>query len=184
MLPYMDGLLGIAFDLAAKADPSDASTFNTLLDDAVQWLISYGITPDNGGLYNGSLFVGCIPPIFNTTTGPAAQCYGTANGPFSGPTSPSQNRTLSMEVIKALARDYAAFGSAAVKATADLLMSQAFSKPGTGGPNPDGFYISDYDVGGGFVNGLPPLGSAPKWMGEGWGWAEPVIWSAVRAATF
>ena len=182
--PVFVGLLGIAFDLAAKADPSDATTFNSLLDDAVQWIIQYGITPDNGGLYNGSLRVGCIPPIFHTDTSTAAQCYGTANGPFTGPVSPSQSRTLSMEVIKAFARDYAVFGSSVVKATADRLMSQAFSKPGTGGPNPDGFYVSDFDVTGGFMNGTPPLGSAPKWMGEGWGWAEPAIWSAARTAAF
>jgi hypothetical protein len=126
------------------------------------------VDPFQGGAYYGSMFVGCVPPIATTNVA----CN-------SG--SPSQTRTVSLDVMRALSMGYQNTGNPMIKATADLFMSQMFSKPGTGGPNPDGFYISDFDAPGGFTSGAPPLGSAPKWAGQLCGFEEACdMWPAVR----
>ena len=76
--------------------------------------------------------------------------------------------------------DFLTFGNPTVKSTMDTLMSQMFSKPGTGGLNPDGFYIGDFDPSGLFVSGIPPAGTAPKWTGQGCGYTEACdIWPAL-----
>jgi hypothetical protein len=171
VLPYMEGILGTGFGLAAIAlddypdGGASAALYRSYLDDIVQWLIASGMNPVYGGLYSGSDFVGCVPPISSANRA----CNP---GGYSGP------RTLSLDVMRAFAMDYQNTGSPAVKAAANTLMSQMFSKPGTGGPNPDGYYISDFD--GSFTTGTPPLGSAPKWAGQLCGFAEACdMWPAV-----
>jgi hypothetical protein len=171
ILPYSEGMLGTGFGWAAMAmdgyDAPSAALFRSYLDDTVQWLITYGMDPLTGGLYYGSMFPGCVPPI-----APGNVACGTTENQ-------SQTRTLSLDVMRAFSMDYQNTGSPTVKAAADALMSQMFSKPGTGGPNPDGFYISDFD--GFFTTGGPPVGSAPKWAGQLCGFEETCdMWPAVR----
>ncbi len=169
--PYMAGILGTGFGFAAMAmdgyDAPSAALYRSYLDDTVQWLIQFGMDPLTGGMYYGSYHIGCVPPI------PAGNvACGTTE-------SQSQTRTLSLDVMRAFAMDYQNTSSPAVRTAADTLMSQMFSKPGTGGPNPDGFYISDFD--GSYITGLPPLGAAPKWAGQLCGFAEACdMWPAVR----
>jgi hypothetical protein len=172
-LPYMEGLLGTAFGWDAMAmdgyDAPSAALFRKYLDDTVQWLITYGMNPSQGGLYSGTQFVGCVPPI------------PTTNRSCNPPGAISGSRALSLDVMRAFAMDYQNTGSPVVKTAADLLMSQMFSKPGTGGLNPDGYYISDFD--GTFTSGIPPIGSAPKWAGQLCGYEEACdMWPAVRTA--
>jgi hypothetical protein len=169
----MEGILGTAFGLDAMAldgyDATSAALYRRYLDNIAKWLITDGINPFVGGLYAGSGFVGCVPPIALTNVA----CNGG---------SPTQNRTLSLDVMRALAMDYQNTGSPTVRAATDLLMSQMFSKPGTGGPNPDGFYISDFD--GVFTTGIPPGGTAPKWAGQLCGFEEACdMWPAVRSVS-
>ena len=140
--------------------------------DAVQWIRLYGINRDsvNGGAFTGAQFPGCIPPIPSTDR----MCYPAG-------ATPSQNRTLAAELMRALGAAYAHSPSADLKADGDRLMSQMFSKPGTGGLNPDGFYVSDWDdVTGTYLTGTPPLGIAPKWFGEFFGFSNTAIGSNAR----
>jgi hypothetical protein len=160
--PFMEGHLGLAFHYASLAmagyDAPSAATYASYRDSLVAWEFSYGYNPTAGGLYNGTLFPGCATfPL--SSSGPVAGCYPVG-------VTQSQARTLSLDIMRFLADSYAATPQPATLTLGNLLMSQMFSKPGTAGPNPDGFYLSDLDVGGTFVTGTPPLGSAPKWAGE------------------
>lgn len=173
--PYQQGILGAAFGWAAMAmadggfDLSAATTYRGYLHDTVMWQINNGFNPAYGGLYAGSEYIGCIPPI---SAGNAACNPGGYTG----------SRTLSLDIMRAFAMDYQNSANTTVRTGADLLMSQMFSKPGTGGPNPDGFYLSDYDYPNGtFVSGPPPTGTAPKWAGQLCGFEEACdMWPAVR----
>jgi hypothetical protein len=174
--PFMMGHLAQAFGTAAKAmrdyDPDSEALFNTYMDNAVQWLITYGTNPDLGGFYSASMHVGCVPPISSSNL----PCYPAG-------ASASSARTLATEAMRAYAMDYQVTGSPTVKAAADALMDRFFSKPGTGGPNPDGFYLSDYENTGFFMFGTPPNGTAPKWAGVLCGYTEACdTWPAARIA--
>lgn len=174
--PFMEGLLATAFSMAASALDGYNNTardlFHHYTADAVQWIRTYGINRDStGGAFTGAQFPGCIPPIPSTDR----MCYPAG-------ATPSQNRTLAAELMRALGAAYAHSPSADLKADGDRLMSQMFSKPGTGGPNPDGFYVSDWDdVTGTYLTGTPPLGIAPKWFGEFFGFSNTGDWAAQRA---
>lgn len=175
ILPYSQGLLGTAFGWAAKAmddggfDPASAITYRQYLHETVQWLRANSLNTISGGLYSGSQFVGCIPPIALTNIG----CQSADQ---------SGTRSLSLDIMRDLSMDYLQNGSpSATLSTADLLMSQMFSKPDTGGPNPDGFYITGFNPTGTYVTGTPPGGSAPKWAGQLCGYEEACdMWPAAR----
>lgn len=175
ILPYSQGILGTSFGWAAKAmddgafDPAAAILYRQYMHETVTWLQNYALNPISGGLYSGTLFVGCIPPISSSNVG----CF---SGDISGA------RTLSLDVMRDLSMDYLQNGQpSATFTTADLLMSQMFSKPGTGGPNPDGNYINQYD---GFYTDpsiLPPVGQQPIWAGQLCGFEEACdMWPAAR----
>jgi hypothetical protein len=95
--------------------------------------------------------------------------------------SASQLRTLSAETIRALSAAYKHSPSANLKGDLDQLISQMYSKPGTGGLNPDGQYVNDLDdITGSYLIGTPPLGTAPKWFGEFFGFPNTGDWAASR----
>jgi hypothetical protein len=95
---------------------------------------------------------------------------------------PADGRQLTAEAMRAFSFDFQYFGTNA--ATANLQMSRMFSKPGTGGPNPDGYYLTGYDLAtnppGWYVqgNGDPRA----KWAGQLAGFSEAAVtWPGVVA---
>ena len=173
--PWTMGHLGQAFAFAAAAmegyDASAKLLFEQYLDDVVQLVVQSGINTELGGLYNAILLPGCTQfPIPSTDVA----CFPKG-------AAATQTRTLALEMMRAMTMDYQVTGDLAVHHAADRLMSYLFSKPDTGGPMADGKYLSDYDDGGAFITGKPPLGTAPKWVGQLCGYTEGCsIWPAVR----
>ena len=177
--PYALGILGEGFFLAGDAistyDPANAAIYKQHGDAIVQWLISKGSNPAYGGFYNGTYVVGCTPPVSPTNI--ACYCGGCSSVADSG------TRLGPLEASRAFSEDYLVFGSAATKTAMDAFFDEMFSKPGTGGPNADGYYLNQYDPGGLFVSGVPPAGTAPKWTGQACGYTEGCdMWPAVRFA--
>jgi hypothetical protein len=72
-----------------------------------------------------------------------------------------------------------------LKSFADLLYNAMWAKPGTCPSGsvvcvPDGFYADSYDDTGWYMTGTPPVGQAPKWFGDVWGFSGLSAWPAVR----
>ena len=56
-----------------------------------------------------------------------------------------------------------------------------FSKPGSGGPDPDGYYVNSLnDVTGWYMAGTPPMGKSPKWFGVFFGFGDSAAWPGYR----
>lgn len=160
----------LAADSMAGFDAPSQAKFLSYGRIGAKWIANNCIIPSpQGGLYYFPFAPGCTPPIAFTQN--TQGCYG--GGPISSnsPTQPGKSvtRDLAVEVLDALAKAYADVGNnapdrATLLTAGDLLMSQMFSKPGTGGLGGDGFYASDYDeVTGSFITAIPP---AAKWAGE------------------
>jgi len=85
--PFMVGLLAQSFFHAAQAmagyDGGAQSLYLQYGHIATEEAVS-GITPDQGGLYNAAYFPGCVPPMYNTSSGTQLYCYGGV-GPYQGP---------------------------------------------------------------------------------------------------
>ena len=172
-----------AMDLYANAGaPAAATLYRSYMDAAVQWVRSYGLNPGFGGFYYVSYSIGCIPPISDSTL-PGMDCY---------PSNTDQGgaRTLSLDGFRVFSQDYIdpaapGYHSSAIKTTADLLMNQMFASTGFPCSSPcssDGYWITGFDNGGGYVTGMPPPGTAQKWTGQFCGWQEACsMWPAARA---
>jgi len=93
----------------------------------------------------------------------------------------SAARTLNGMVMRPVGAAFAYTSDSALKDFGDTLFSAMYSKPGTGGPNPDGSYVSDLDDATGYyMIGTPPLGSAPKYFGMFFGFGDDSSWPAYR----
>ena len=237
--PFMAGLFAHALFHCAQA----MAGYNT---DAQQLFLKYAhtavgefistITPDQGGVYNGAYYPGCVPPMLKTSTGTQLYCYGGINS-YSGKAwdssqtyaagvfvlyanqqyqsaqnsnrnhipglagggtwwnlvpmvvSPSANRQLAAEGMRALTYDQQYFGTNT--AVASALMSQLFSKPGTR-PDADGSYLDGYDITiqppGYYVASLVPGATSfdptnAKWAGQLCGFSEAAItWPGMFAS--
>jgi hypothetical protein len=171
--PYMMGIMATAFDFAAKAlagaDPANSALAHSYNVAAANWIKTYGYWPLQKGLYYFANTANCQAPIADTNT----FCTGGNNA--------SQARTLSAEVIRGVGAAYVASGDTALRDFGDTLFSAMFSKPGTGGPNPDGSYLGDLEDGSGFyMTGIPPIGQAPKWFGLFFGFGDGAAWPGYR----
>lgn len=175
VLPYQVGMLGASFYESAYLmdgyDAPSAALYRIYGANTVDFSIQYGQAPlPVGSIYSSSLTIGCTRP----TTNPVCD-ISTVMPPY------SDSRTLSLDILKAYVLRYQDDGDSATKTNADLLMSQMLSCPGSGGPNPDGYCISAFLPGGGYVTGTPPLGMAPKWAGQLAGYEQLAdMWPAVR----
>jgi hypothetical protein len=172
--PFMMGVLGGAFDLAARAlegsDPANAALAHSYTVDAANWIRNYGYQPSTKGLYYGAGMVNCQPPISDDSPYCSS---GTATGP-GGP------RVLSAEGLRAIMRAYAFNHDNELAALADTLYAAMFSKPDTGGLNPDGYYIDALDDTGWYMSGPPPAQAAPKYFGMFFGFSGLSAWPAYR----
>ena len=169
----MLGIAGTAFDYAARAiadtDPVTSALAHSYTVSAANWLKNYGYWQDEKGLYYGAGFVNCQPPISD------------ANAVCTGGNTQSGARTLSSEVMRSIGAAYVYSGDSSLQAFGDTLFSAMYSKPGTGGPNPDGYYVSDWDdVFGWYMYGAPPVGKAPKYFGMFFGFGDNSSWPAFR----
>jgi hypothetical protein len=176
-LPYMEGLLAEAFDLAAKAiagsDPASASLAHSYTVDAARWIMNNGYRAATKSVYYAVGYVNCQPPIPE------------GNNPCTGDYDAADARDLNAEAIGGIARAYAYSKDASLKAFEDLLFNAMWAKPTTCPANstlcvPDGSYVISFDDGQWFMTGAPPVGSAPKWFGQMAGFPALSAWPAYR----
>jgi len=80
--PYMAGLTSQSFYHLAQSmsgyDAPSQALFLSYGDLAAAEFIAT-ITPDQGGVYNGAYYPGCIPPMLKTATLTQSYCYGAGN---------------------------------------------------------------------------------------------------------
>ncbi|HXJ41521.1 MAG TPA: hypothetical protein VNH18_19740 [Bryobacteraceae bacterium] len=167
--PYMMGIMSTAFDFAASAiadtDPGNSALARSYGVTAANWVKTYGYWPQQKGLYYAAQTVNCQVPISDSNVG----CTSGNNA--------SQARTLSAEAIRGVGAAYLYSGDPALRTFGDTLYAAMFSKPGTGGLNPDGYYVSDLDDGSGtFMTGR----AAPKWFGVFFGFGDGAAWPGAR----
>lgn len=174
---YMQGLLGIAFDFAAKAietsDPTNSALAHSYNVGTATWIRTYGYRATTKAVYYGAQFVNCQVPIPEGNN----ICTGNFNA--------DEARVLSAEAIRAVMAAYAYNQDPGLRSFADLLFNAMWAKPTTcpAGSTvcvPDGAYVSAYDNNGADMAGTPPAGQAPKWFGDVWGFSGLSAWPAVR----
>ena len=171
--PASLGVLALAFDLSAKAiediDPANAALAHNYNVAAVNWIKNGGFWQSAKGLYTQSGQLNCQPPISET------------NQVCTGGNNPAQARALNAMVLRAAGAAYAYTRDPGLKDFGDLLFSAMYAKPATGGLNPDGTYLSDWDDGSGsYMRGVPPTGDAPKYFGMFFGFGDNSTWPAYR----
>jgi hypothetical protein len=110
--------------------------------------------------------VNCVPPIQYLTVG----CMSDVESA----------RVLNAEGMRGLITAYRYNNDPSLQAFIDTLYSAMWSKPGTGGPNPDGTYISAMDDTGFYMTGAPPIGAAPKYFGQFFGVTSLSNWPGAR----
>ena len=177
-LPYMEGLLAEGFDLAAKSIatsyPASSLLAHSYSLDASRWIMNTGYRAATKSVYYAAGYVNCQAPIPEGNN-PCTNDYMDPDGA----------RVISAEAIGGIARAYAYGKDASLKAFADLLFNAMWAKPTTCPANstlcvPDGSYVNAFDDGGIDISGTPPLGSAPKWFGQMWGFPSLSAWPAYR----
>ncbi len=171
--PYMMGIMATAFDFAARGiadtDPTTSALAHSYNVAAANWIKNNAYWPLRKGLYYGAQFANCQAPIADTNLA----CTAGNNA--------SAARTLSSETMRGIGAAYAYSGDSSLQTFGDTLFSAMFSKPGTGGPNPDGYYVSDWDnTIGWYMAGTPPVGKAPKYFGMFFGFGDNSSWPAYR----
>lgn len=176
-MPYMEGILAAAFDLASKAisdsDPANSALARQFNLSAANWIATYGYRPAVKAVYYGAQYVNCRVPIpegFN---------------PCTGTTSISDARVLSAEALRGIMTAYAYSKEDNLKNLADVLFNAMWAKPSTCQDGsalcvPDGSYITSFDNNGWYMTGTPPTGQAPKWFGQMWGFSGLSAWPAYR----
>jgi hypothetical protein len=171
--PFIQGILGVAFDFAARAiadsDPSAAALARSYNVGIAHWLRNYGYWPAAKGMYYGAGFANCQAPISDSDV------FCTAGNSW------QDARVLNAEPMRSVMLAYEYSGDVALKTFGDTLYSAMFSKPGTGGPDPDGYYVDSLNDGNGwYMTGVPPIGTAPKYFGMFFGFSSLSAWPAYR----
>jgi hypothetical protein len=176
-MPYMEGLLAGTFDLASKAiadtDPTNSALARQFNVSAANWIATYGYRPSVKSIYYGAQYVNCQAPIPETYN------------PCTGATSTSDARVLSSEALRGVMTAYAYSKDPNLKTLADTLFNAMWAKPGTCPDGstvcaPDGGYVNSFDDNGWYMTGTPPVGKAPKWFGQMWGFSALSAWPAYR----
>jgi hypothetical protein len=175
---YMEGLLGAAFDLAAKSiadsDPVNSALARSYNVSVGNWIKTYGYRAPMKSVYYGVEFVNCQAPIAEAST------------PCTGYNLAADNaRELSAEAIRGLMTAYAYTQDAGLKNLTDVLFNAMWAKPTTCPVGStlcvsDGVYVDAFDDGQWYMAGTPPTGAAPKYFGQMWGFSELSSWPAIR----
>ena len=177
--PFMTGLLGAAFDLAAKAvadvSPTTAALAHSYDVAVANWIRDYAYRPATKGVW---YFVGgpdCTPPLTESNI------YCTGNLDNAG------SRTLSAEAIRGVMFAYAYNHDPSLKTLGDELYNAMWAKPATCPSEstlcvPDGSYLSGMDDGGYMISGGPPVDLATpwKWLGMFFGFSAQSAWAGQR----
>jgi len=171
--PFMEAILGSAFDWAAKAiaasDPVNSALARSYAVDAANWVKTYGYQASMKGPYYGAQFINCPAPIADGT-------------PYCTETPADAVRTMSAESWRGLQAAYVDSGDSGLKSWLDTLFNAMFAKPGScpsgsGVCVSDGLYVDPIDAGGYMVpTTLPP----PKWFGAFFGYGDTEAWPGYR----
>jgi hypothetical protein len=171
--PFMESILGAAFDWTAKAlaavDPVNSALARTYNIAAANWVKTYGYQQTQKGPYYGALFVNCPAPIADGT-------------PYCTAAATDAVRSMSAEAWRGLQAAYAATSDSSLKSWLDEMFNAMFAKPGTcpSGSTTcvsDGQYVDPIDNGGYMVPAtLPP----PKWYGAFFGYGDTEAWPGFR----
>jgi len=184
-LPFMEGILGWAFDLAGKAmtcsatgvpsncDSKTSATAYQYSAQAVNWITSYGSIP---GYYGISFFAG-----FPTCGKPVNSANLWCNKGYNN----LQARELTGDAYRGLAAVYRHAPTAALKTTLDNWFAGMWAKPGTNPllPSPDGQYDVNFDPTGCSGCGYYITNGAPfsqKFFGQHFGISNEGGWPAIR----
>jgi len=175
---YMEGLLSMAFDFAAKAiansDPVNSALARSYNLSSAYWIKTYGYEASQKSVYYGAQFVNCQAPIQVT---PYSPCTSGWTG--------SGARVINAEAIRGLMAAYAYNKDPGLKSVIDVLFNAMWAKPTTcpAGSTvcvPDGIYLSQFDDGGVDISGTPPGTLSQKWFGQMWGISSLSSWPATR----
>jgi hypothetical protein len=179
--PFMEGILGAAFDLAAKAvtnsNPTVAALAHGYNVTAANWIKNYAYWPAAKGLYYYAGGVECQLPIADTNT------VCTVGN------SPGQARTLSAEAVRGLSAAYSYSQDQTLKTFIDTLYNAMWAAPGScpSGSTlcvPDGSYIDPLNDGQYMIAApaVSSLGNATpwKWFGDFFGFNAESSWPGNR----
>ncbi len=175
---YMQGLLAMAFDYAAKAlaisDPTNSALARSYNLSSANWIKTYGYESSQKAIYYGAQYVNCQAPI---QEGPYSPCTAGWTGDLA--------RSINSEPIRGLMAAYAYSKDPSLGTFIDVLYNAMWAKPTTcpAGSTvcvPDGIYMDQFEPGGTDISGTPPLGAAPKWFGQEWGVSSLSSWPATR----
>lgn len=176
--PFMIGILGFAFEMAAQAiavsDPTNAALARQYVVDIANWEANYGYRSSIGGLQYVVNTVDCPVPINDSMT----WCTAGFNQ--------SQGRTLNAEALRAVTLAYRDTRSAAILAFADSIYNAMWAKPGTCPSGSvlcasDGYYLDDWDNWTGwYISGTPWNNLWHKYFGMSFGIGAGSDWPAVR----
>jgi hypothetical protein len=177
--PFIEGILGLAFDFTAKAlaetDPTTAALARSYTVSIANWERDYGYHSAVKGMYYFSGPVNCLAPI------PESSTWCTANN------TAAQARVLNAESLRAVMLAYSYSGDASLKAFADTLYNAMFGKAGycPSGSDvcvPDGQYLGDLNDGvGWYMTGTPTGHGWHKYFGMFFGIGAGSDWPAYRA---
>ena len=182
--PYMLGILATAFDFAAKAMTCTGSGTPARCDNAVatnahaynvqaaNYLRKTGYWPATKGMWYFAGSVNCTPPVSDANVG----CTGGNNA--------GAARILNAEALRGVMTAYAYNGDPDLLAFGDTLFTAMWGRPGFSLPDGqagDGQYMSGFNDGfGWFMTGAPPVGTAHKYFGMGWGISAGSAWPGYR----
>jgi len=176
--PFMIGILGFAFEMAAQAiavsDPTNAALARQYVVDIANWEENYGYRPSIKGLQYIANTVDCPVPINDSWT----WCTSDYNQ--------SQGRTLALEALRAVTLAYRDTRNVALGAFGTTLYNAMWAKPGTCPSGStlcvsDGFYLDDWDNWTGwYMSGTPWNNLWHKYFGMSFGIGAGADWPAVR----
>ena len=157
--PFMEGILSIGFDMAAKAlaadDPTNSALAAQFHLDSVNWMKNVGYQASALGMHYW------LGPLCTSDIYVSNQCDG--------------GQDLNFESNRAAALAYARSGNTAYRDFSDLMFNNYWAKPGT---CPIGSSVcvetasygaANFDDTGWYMTDPSPGGRGSKWFGGAWG---------------
>lgn len=176
--PFIEGIIGVAFEFASRAiadsDPTNATLAHSYNAGIANWLKTYGASPSTKAMYYIVRTVDCQAPIDPSWT----WCVGLSDT--------ASMRMLSAIPVRSVMLAYQYNQDPNLAAFGDLLYNSMFAKPGTCPVSstlcvPDGEYISDLDDGTGWnMIGTPWANAWQKYFGMVFGFGANADWAAYR----
>jgi hypothetical protein len=184
-LPYMQGILGWAFDLAGKAmacnpgggpascDNATSSQAHAYSGMAANWIAEYGLVPS----YSGAAYFAGFPVCGTAVTSGNLWCERAYTN--------LQSREMMGDAYRGLAAAYRQAPTTALKTVLDNWFAGMWAKPGTNPliASPDGQYDTSFDPTGCAGCGFFLTDGAPysqKFFGQHFGISNESGWPAIR----